>query len=372
MVLTDIELLNCVDCQGDLSVVDVKLENNEIVHGLVKCDSCSRHYPIINHVGIFFRKDKMKLFLKPFEIKTIHELGYQVSIFELHENANQPPDLVVQGSLNWEYQWSDEFLALKKEILEQDNYYGIDMFKRFIPINFEGLIDKSVLIAGPGRGREVYHVSKYHPRKIFVVEIGASIYSIVNCLPESGNLLVLLRSDMTCHPVKPGQADVSICDHALQHVLDHQKAFSKLIETTKNKGLVAVCVYGYENNFIMTSIVEPLKKILHMFTMRTQKVVSFFPALILYFVINVIYIPLNMISKKLITKLPLNEQLMCWSANSFKMIWVMCFDLLHAPISYHFKKQEVENLSKKNKLVTIKLINTQGTTWSLVAEKRVD
>ena len=81
----------------------------------------------------------------------INSLGYQKAIEALEDSAYLPDDLVLKGSVNWEYQWSSDFLPLDKTILEQDNYYGIDMFKKFIPIDFESFKDKSILIAGTGQ-----------------------------------------------------------------------------------------------------------------------------------------------------------------------------------------------------------------------------
>lgn len=372
MLSSDIEYLQCVDCQGGVSIEEAQTEEDVVKHGLLKCVNCSRYYAIINYVGIFFRKHLMATFLKPFEIKALNDLGYQKAIYGVENNADVQSDLVLEGSKNWEYQWSKEFLPMDEDLLEQDTYYGLEMFQKFIPIDFSDLKDKIVLIAGSGRGREVYHVSKFNPRKIVVAELGASIYSTFNCFICPGKHMILLRCDMTYHPIKPKLVDVSICDHALQHVLEHSKAFSKLVEATKIQGTVAICVYDYENNFVMTKIIEPSKIILHLFSFRVQKFLAIFPALALYSLINGLYVPINKISKTLADKFPLNEQFVYWAANSFKILWTTCFDLIHAPISYHFKKSEVENLSKANNLSIKKLINTQGTTWSLIAEKNSD
>ena len=93
-----------------------------------------------------------------------------------------------------------------------------------------------------------------------------------------------------------------------------------LVESTKLDGTIAVCVYSYENNFVMTALIEPLKKIIHLFPLKTIKLISFFPALILFYVIKSFYVPINKIAKTFADKLPLNEQMVLWARNSFKMI----------------------------------------------------
>jgi hypothetical protein len=67
--------------------------------------------------------------------------------------------------------------------------------------------------------------------------------------------------------------------------------------------------------------------------------------------------------------LPLKEHMMFWSVNCFKDVWLSCFDLIHAPISFHFRKEDMEGLVVMNQLELVKLVNTHGTTWSLVTKK---
>ena len=57
------------------------------------------------------------------------------------------------------------------------------------------------------------------------------------------------------------------------------------------------------------------------------------------------------------------------SPNPFKFIWSACFDLMHAPISYHFREDEMTALAESNGVTIEKLVLTHGTTWSLVGRK---
>ena len=96
---------------------------------------------------------------------------------------------------------------------------------------------------------------------------------------------------------------------------------------------------------------------------------SFLTTIINYFAIKSIYLPLNKIFPKLSQKIPLNTHMIFWAKFSFKMIRVAHFDLLIAPISYHFKEIEMEKFVEENNLIKLKLINTHSTTWSLVCRK---
>jgi hypothetical protein len=69
-------------------------------------------------------------------------------------------------------------------------------------------------------------------------------------------------------------------------------------------------------------------------------------------------------------KLPLYEHMLLWSQNRFKMTWMSIFDLFHAPISYHFRRDEVVRLAEENKLSISELRHTNSVLWSLVATKQ--
>ena len=161
-----------------------------------------------------------------------------------------------------------------------------------------------------------------------------------------------------------------ICDHALQHVFNHKHGFSKLVQLVKVGGGVSVCVYSAENNFLMTNIVEPCKKFLHTFTLPLQRGIAFPPAAIIFLAIKLLYLPASKIFPRYAKFLPLFEHMLFWSKNNLNLIWMSCFDLIHAPISYHFTQEDMKNLAKDNDLKVEKLINTHGTTWSMVGVKQ--
>jgi len=107
-----------------------------------------------------------------------------------------------------------------------------------------------VIVWCGGNGREAYHISKFNPSLLIVNEIGDEIYRINGLISQGINLL-LLRCDMLHNPLRDGVADISICDHALQHVVDKPGAFSAISNVLASGGKAAICVYSYENNFLM-------------------------------------------------------------------------------------------------------------------------
>ncbi len=94
---------------------------------------------------------------------------------------------------------------------------------------------------------------------------------------------------------------------------------------------------------------------------------AYLPGLMVYLVINLVYMPVRSVSEELFTRLPLHQHMLFWSHNSLGTLCWQCFDLIHAPVSYHFRKEEIVGLVQENRLRPRLLENTHGALWSLVA-----
>ncbi len=368
MLVEDIGLLRCVDCAFDLKIIKNSDDSKIIINGLLECTNCLRQYPVLDSVVICFRKNVFADYISKEEIEKINKYEFQSCLKEkVILDEGHYKQLATKN--NWEYQW----LHVKPfdiKDLEKDDLFGKKYFWKFIPIDSVQVKNKVVFVGCAGRGRETYHLSKEQPKKIIVIEIGTEIYTIQNIIDNPNNTLLMIRCDLSYHPIKDGTCDVSICDHALQHVLDHKLAFQKLVSVTKPKGLVSICVYSWENNQIMNYIIEPAKKIIHLLPVKYIRAVSLIPAVMVYLLIHFLYMPLYKLSTNFAKKLPLFEHMKFWSTNSFNTVWTSCFDLIHAPISYHFREMELIDLAKNNNLKINKLLNVHSTTWSIVAENQ--
>jgi uncharacterized protein YbaR (Trm112 family) len=368
MTLSDIIYLRCVDCKKTLKVLERDLEETVVINALLQCMSCGRHFPIIDKVGIFFKKDFALDYLLPNEIKKIQECHYDVVLKELPPSTSGNPEPQFNGFNTYDHYWEQVQVFEEEDFLKND-YTSRELFKRFIPINFEDFQEKTIFIACGGGGRDTYHVLQYNPKKVFIVEITSALYRYNKLFPKNMDKLVLLRGDLRFLPIQNNVADISICDHALQHVQNHKIGFKSLAETTKPKGSIGICVYSYENNLLMTHLIEPLKGLLIKIPRSILRLLSLFPAIGIWLIIHLIYMPLNKILPDLSKNLFLNEHMIFWSKLSLKSIWAACYDLMTAPVSYHFKKSELEEIAFSHSLQIIKLVNTHSTTWSMICER---
>lgn len=362
MKLLHIELLKCIECEGALVLSNNHplLVHEDFIHkGVLRCERCGALFPVIDGVGVFFRKDLFSLFLNDYEKRICFDLGLAVDVSKVKLTSEHI--LTKKVADNWSYQWNTVLPYVKND-LEQDDFNGEVCFRKFIQIEAEEYVGKKIVLWCGGNGREAYHISKFNPYLLAVIEIGDEIYHIYNLIDRNSNLL-LLRCDMLYNPLRRSVADISICDHALQHIVDKRRAFSMMADVLDSGGIFAVCVYSYENNFLMTHIIEPCKGMLHKMPLQAQRKVALFPAIILFLLIKFFYIPSNSIFPAgLCKKIPLFEHMMFWSKGNFALISTSCFDLMHAPVSYHFRKNELEEYAKIVNLNIEKLINTYGTT----------
>jgi uncharacterized protein YbaR (Trm112 family) len=367
--LAHIELLKCLECGGALTLSSDHVflaSKDSIGQGILRCRDCAECFPIIDSVAVFFRKPLLALFLNDHEKRICLDLGFAIDALPLE--VTKEIILTKKGTDNWSYQWNVMSPSVASDF-ENNDLKGELCFRNFIRLRKEEYAGKTVVVWCGGNGREAYHIAKYKPRLLIVNEIGDEIYRIHGLMDGNMNLL-LLRSDMLHNPLRNGIAEISICDHALQHDVDKKKALSMMTNVLAPGGTVAMCVYSYENKFLMTHMVEAMKSKTHRISLKGQEMIALFPAILVFLLIRSVILPANYLCPAgICRKIPLYEHFMFWSKCKFATLWTSCFDLIHAPISYYFRKGELQELAEKSGLNIETLIHTHGTTWSLVAKK---
>lgn len=368
MLLTDLHFLCCLRCKTDIAFKKGTVENERIINGILICPSCQAEYPVLREVAIFFRPHLINAYLDEEERLISKDLGMALDLIDAPESKGSP--LQLKACHNWEFQWQ-RLNTYDEAQLSQNNgsWLGADFFWKCLPLAADDIDGKVIFIGCGGRGREAFHINKRNPRKIIVNEIGHEIYSLRKLFSRHADRLLLIRGDLKDLPLKENSVDVSLCDHALQHIDNHKQGFKSLAQVVTKGGKIAVCVYSHEHNMFMTKIIEPLKIVIRRLPVQAIRWLALLPAIILYVILKIIYQPTYHSLPCLFRLLPLSEHMLFWSRNDFRSIWTICFDLIHAPISYHFRRQEMLLLAEDNELIVNTLINTHQTLWSMVALK---
>jgi uncharacterized protein YbaR (Trm112 family) len=370
MKFSHLDFLRCLQCRNQLELsqhhyCDVRNETIEL--GVLTCRHCKAVFPVINGVGVFFPAEVMGYYLNQQERAACQRVGLK---FDFLKRMNHVETKELAVARNWSYEWN-HVCSYSEGDLSSAGYFSKETFFKFIPIPPRDLAGKTVVLWGVGRGREVYHAVKQKPRLAVAIEMGDEIYGLRSLIGRDENVLIV-RCNMLSNPLLDGFAEYSICDHPLHNVSNPALGFRKITEVLKPGGSVAINVYSYEHNFVMIRIVEPLKAITHRFPLAIQKNISLVPAVLLYSVIVIIYRPLQKRFPLGLRKLvPIFDHMMFWAQHKrlFSFCQVTCFDMIHAPISYHFKRQEIEKMAEMQRVTILKLVNTHQTTWSMIGRK---
>jgi len=359
--LSDAALLQCPECCHDLHLKPVRMDNDRVIDGTLSCSGCKRVYPILNEVCIFLSQIEINSLLSPVERESVSILieGAQDSL----SNISSGKQLKV--GVNWNYQFANAFKVLIKDLENENSFHGKKAFFQFCGLQEQDVENQCAAVFCGGSGREAWHLVKANAKRVIVLDIGGHINSINHMIPDTEGKLLLIQCNVNSNPLRDGSMDVAICDHALQHISNHKQAYRKMSECLKPNGKFSVCVYSYENNWPMTHFIEPAKVVIHRLPVSFIRTGAALPALLL-FSLSKTYDCLNI---KLASQMPFFKLLTLWRGGGFRKFWEACFDLLHAPISHHFKKEEVTALADENAMSIITLRMVNDTMWTMVSKK---
>ena len=369
MLRSDVQYLWCPKCYGDLMVTVIKSIGNTIDEGYLACVNCEENYPIINTVANFFSSSVRD------QVLSVEESELVKNVLPKGISIDNGTDLIihnktVQSGMHWSKQFG-EYFHVKKELLDSNSgFWSEKTYFEYSGIDKEQLEGNTVAIFCGGSGREGYHLGNAKTKKVIVLDIGNHINLLPKLYGDNAEKYILIRCDASLHPIRTKSVDIATCDHALQHIVDHRQVYGKISKVVVDKGIICICVYSFENNFLMIRVGEPLKRILRFVPLKILYYLCLVPASLLFISAAITYWLSNRISPKSIERIPLNKSLLLYFQNGFRTFWEVCFDLLQAPVSYHFTREEMIELAEENNQTILKLVNTFSTTWSMVATRK--
>jgi SAM-dependent methyltransferase len=225
------------------------------------------------------------------------------------------------------------------------------MFFDHIPI-ISNELDRSIAILeiGCGNGRNIKHVMR-SGNPVFTIDISESAYNANRQYDKTDNVFIV-RCDGNKLPFRNGQFDLIFSDHVLRHIPDLDECLKEIERVADKENRIYFNLYSKENNFIMTHIVEPIKKYyLNKIPIGALHLLSNIPALILWSAIKLIYEPILTNCKGLYKYLPLADHMTFWLRFDYRIIRQTVFDLLHAPFAYYFSGSDIEDLAKSSGLI---------------------
>lgn len=301
-----LDLLACPECGGDISLThQTKLEEKEILEGVLQCAKCWREYKIVRGVPRFAELNK----IEQDKAETAENFGWQWTHFTQEDKK-----------------YNEQFLGWLK------------------PVKPEFFKDKIILEGGCGKGRHTKLAAEWGAKEIVGIDLSAAVesaFALTRNLPNAH----VVQADIFKLPFKRA-FDYAFSVGVLHHTPDPKKAFLSLASKVKSGGNISAWIYGAENNEWITRFVNPIRE---GFTSKINQPILFqlskLPTLGVFLVTKLIYKPLDktLVGKKLFY----HEYLTHLGNFGWREQHNIVFDHLVAPTAFYISKEEFETWWKE-------------------------
>ncbi len=219
-------ILCCPNCRHDLTLIEKKVADDEVIDGILKCDNCARSYEIINGVP-----------------RMIVDLGDRQELAE-----------------GWGFEWTKQ----AEGKLEVDTYYGkteeqeLRFFFRRLGIAPDDLCGKVILDAGCGYGRLTRALGKYKA-EVFGIDIAPSVEHSYNHCRSNKNVHII-QADILNLPFKNAAFDYVWSRLAICYLQNPEQAVRGLSELVKPSGKLFISVPNKANLALVVKLRDFLGK----------------------------------------------------------------------------------------------------------------
>jgi SAM-dependent methyltransferase/uncharacterized protein YbaR (Trm112 family) len=302
------QYLVCPDCHSALVLTIKEMSRqspDEILNGELSCHKCHQGFPILRGVPRF---------------------------------------ISTQRSDRIDVHTGERFADSWKNFSRLDARYEKQFFDWMAPVTKSFVKDKVVLDGGCGKGRHSQIVSLNGAKVVFTVDIGDAIdiaYENVGALPN----VHVVQADINHLPFNP-IFDYVFTNGVLHHMADPAAGFAALTNVVKPGGHISIWVYGAENNWWVTRIVNPIRVgVTSKLPAPFLKVLSWLLAIILMGICRGIYRPWLTLKSHFRVLPSLYYQDYMGYISNFDLTELdnIVFDHLVAPIAYYLSHDEVQS-----------------------------
>ncbi len=232
--------------------------------------------------------------------------------------------------------------------------YEAQFLKWIFPLSKKDFVNKIVMDAGCGMGRNSFWSLKYGAKKVISFDYDyRTVDAAKKNLLKFDNSKVFFGSIYNVH--YENEFDISFSIGVIHHLKKPREAVKALVKATKKGGIVLIWVYGYEGNEWIVKYVNPLRKI-----------TSRLPSSITHTIGYALSIPLYSYIKLFWPKHPYLRQLSnfrFWHVNS------IVFDQLTPRIANYWTKEEASSLFEEQGLKNIRAYRVNKNSWTIIGEK---
>lgn len=252
--------------------------------------------------------------------------------------------------VEWNQQW---------ELFEDNELF---LFKDWIyPVKIEDFINMDVLECGCGGGQHTSFIATY-AKQITAVDLNT--VDIAAKRNKKFSNIAFVEADI--ESMELGKTfDIVFSIGVVHHTNDPDRTVNNLQKHVKPGGKLILWVYSKEGNALISTIVEPLRKIF--FYSLNKNILKFFSKVITLFMYSVVYslysLPFHW--------MPYYEYLQNFKKMSFARNSLNVFDKLNAPQVQLISKERAESWFAGNDFVDINITPYKGVSWRVNATRRI-
>ncbi len=229
------------------------------------------------------------------------------------------------------------------------------------PNRYADAQDKDVLDCGSGPGIQAKLFAPY-AKTVTAVDLEA-VETTREKVVAWANKVECVSADIAEMDLKRS-FDIVNCVGVIHHTDDPTKTFRNLVRHTKPGGRVIVWAYAREGNFLMRTIVEPLRQLLlNQASHGTLWFLSCLLNALLWPVVQTIYrLPLRW--------LPYYEYFENYRKMSFKRNSLNIYDKLNAPQQHFISRKTIEEWFNSDEFEDIHISPYKGVSWRASGTKK--
>ena len=312
-------LLACPHCGGDLNLLTIRREGEDIMEGSLTCTSCGTAFPVRSGVPRFAE-----------------------DVTEVQERTADA----------FGYEWN--------------RYSGIDARYRqqfldwIAPVQPESFVGRNVLEGGCGKGRHTALAAEFGARNVVAIDLSSAVeaaFANTRHLPNAH----IVQGDLNRPPVKR-VFQLAYSVGVLHHLPDPERGFHALVSKLEPGGSIAAWVYGREGNGWIVHLVSPVRERVTVHLPHpVLDVLSGILTVPLFAATRLVYGPMR--NSALGRKLPYQPYLSYIATFGFKEHRTIIFDHLVAPVAFYLRREEFAAWFERAGLEDVQISAHNANSW---------